>query len=82
MAGRLTLTPLEERMLLSVIRELPPRDRCLMTAQWPTGVRISEILSLSVGSVRRTGEIVNKIGVTLPQNEGRLRQDKMDKYKA
>jgi integrase len=54
-------------MLLSVVRELPPRDRCLITAQWFTGFRLSEILSLIVGSVLRNGEIVRKIGVT-PRN--------------
>jgi integrase len=54
-------------MLLSVVRELPPRDRCLITAQWFTGFRISEILSLTVGSVLRNGEIVSKIGVA-PRN--------------
>ncbi len=67
MAGRRPLTPLEERMLLSVVRELPPRDRCLITAQWFTGFRISEILSLTVGSVLRNGEIVSKIGIA-PRN--------------
>ena len=63
MAGRRALTPLEERMLLSVVRELPPRDRCLITAQWFTGFRNSEILSLTIGSVLVNEEIVNKIGV-------------------
>jgi len=67
MAGRRALTPLEERMLLSVVRELPPRNRCLITAQWFTGFRISEILSLTVSSVLRNGEIVSKIGVA-PRN--------------
>ena len=67
MAGRRALTPLEERMLISVVRELPPRDRCLITAQWFTGFRISEILSLTIGSVLRNGEIVSKIGVA-PRN--------------
>ena len=54
-------------MLLSVVRELPPRDRCLITAQWFTGFRVSEILSLKVGSVFRSGEVVSKIGVA-PRN--------------
>jgi integrase len=54
-------------MLLSVVRELSPRDRCLITAQWFTGFRISEILSLTVGSVLRNGAIVSKIGVA-PRN--------------
>lgn len=67
MAGRRSLTSLEERMLLAVVRDLPPRDRCLITAQWFTGFRISEILSLKVGSVLRSGEIVSKIGIA-PRN--------------
>ena len=67
MAGRRALTSLEERMLLSVVRELPPRDRCLITAQWFTGFRISEILSLTIGSVLRNGEIVSQIGIA-PRN--------------
>lgn len=50
-----------------MVRELPPRDRCLITAQWFTGFRISEILSLTVGSVLRNGEIVSKMGIT-PRN--------------
>lgn len=67
MAGPSALSPLEERMLLSIVRELPPRDRCLITAQWFTGFRISEILSLTVGSVLWSGKIVSKIGVA-PRN--------------
>jgi integrase len=67
MAGRRSLSPIEERLLLSVVRELPPRDRCLITVQWFTGFRISEILSLTVGSVLRGGEIVSKIGIA-PRN--------------
>lgn len=67
MAGRRSLSPLEERLLLSVVRELCPRDRCLITAQWFTGFRISEILSLTVGSVLRSGEIVSKMGIA-PRN--------------
>lgn len=67
MAGRRSLTPLEERMLLSVVRESSPRDRTLVTAQWFTGFRISEILSLTIGSVLRSGEIVSKIGIA-PRN--------------
>jgi integrase len=54
-------------MLLSVVRELPPRDRCLITAEWFTGFRISEILSLTIGSALRNEEIVSKIGVA-PRN--------------
>jgi integrase len=67
MAGRRALNSLEERTLLSVVRSLPPRDRCLITALWFTGFRISEILSLTIGSVVRNREIVSKIGIE-PRN--------------
>lgn len=67
MAGRRSLTSLEERMLLSVVRELSPRDRTLVMAQWFTGFRISEILSLTIGSVLRNGETFSKNGIA-PRN--------------
>ncbi|MDX2186395.1 MAG: hypothetical protein SFV32_05655 [Opitutaceae bacterium] len=67
MAGRRCLNTIEERMLLSVLRELSSRDCCFITAQWFTSFRISEILSLTIGSVLRDGEIVSKIGVA-PRN--------------
>ena len=44
MAGRRSLTPLEERMPLAVVRDLS-----FITAQWFTGFRISKILSLKAG---------------------------------
>lgn len=43
-------------MLLSVVHEMPPQDRCLITAQWFTGFRISEILTLKADSVLRHGK--------------------------
>lgn len=64
MAGRRPLSHSEERQLLRVVRELEPRDRALVNAQWMTGFRISEILSLTVGSVLRDETIVDKIGIT------------------
>lgn len=64
MAGRRSLTPLEERMLLSVVRDLPPRDRALITLQWFSGFRIHEVLSLTLGSVYRGGVLVEKIGIS------------------
>jgi integrase len=67
MAGRRALTHLEERRLLSVVRELPPRYRRLITVQWFTGLPISEILSLTVDSVPRNEGIVSKIGIA-PRN--------------
>lgn len=67
MAGRRPLTRDEERKLLRIVRDLPHRDRTLITTQWLTGFRISEVLSLTIGSVVRNGEIVSKIGVA-PRN--------------
>ncbi|MDI1248752.1 MAG: tyrosine-type recombinase/integrase [Lacunisphaera sp.] len=67
MAGRRPLTPIEERLLLKITRRLRPRDRALVTAQWLTGFRISEILSLRVGGVLRNGTLVEKIGIA-PRN--------------
>jgi len=63
MAGCRELTRAEERQLLQVVRRLPPRDRALISAQWFTGFRISEILSLTVGSVLRDNALVQKVGV-------------------
>lgn len=71
MAGRRPLTPAEERQLLRVTRGLSPRDRALITAQWLTGFRISEILSLTVGSVLRDETVVDKIGVAPRHLKGR-----------
>jgi integrase len=76
MAGRRSLTSLEERALLRVVRRLPPRDRALITVQWFTGFRIHEVLSLKLGSVLRAGDIVEKIGVAprhLKGGRGRTR---------
>ena len=67
MAGRRPLTRSEERALLKAVRKLSPRDRALVTTQWLTGFRISEVLSLTVGQVSRGGEILPKIGIA-PRN--------------
>jgi hypothetical protein len=53
MAGRRALTKDEEQKLLALLPELSPRDRGLVTTQWMTGFRISEVLSLTYGSVLR-----------------------------
>lgn len=63
MAGRRPLSHSKERQLLRVVRALAPCDRALVTAQWMTGFRIWEILSLTVGSVLRDEMVVDKIGV-------------------
>lgn len=76
MAGRRPLTSEEERRLLDVIRKDPPRDRALVSAQWFTGFRISEVLALTVGHVYRDGSMLDKIGVAprhLKGKRGRTR---------
>lgn len=52
---------------MKVTRRLCPRDRALVTAQWLTGFRISEILSLKLGGIMRNGVLVEKIGIA-PRN--------------
>ena len=63
MAGRRPLTNNEERALLTTVRKLSSRDRALVTTQWFTGFRISEVLSLKVSQVSRDGAILPRIGV-------------------
>lgn len=63
MAGRRPLSREEERKLLRVVRRLCPRDRALITTQWWTGFRISEILSLTLAHVMRDGALLPKIGI-------------------
>ena len=63
MAGRRPLTPFEERNLLRVVRRLSPRDRALVTAQWFTGFRVSEVLSLTVASVWKEEKWLPRIGI-------------------
>ncbi|MBX3749921.1 MAG: tyrosine-type recombinase/integrase [Opitutaceae bacterium] len=67
MPGRRPLTPFEERQLLRIARNLNARDQALITTQWMTGFRISEVLSLRIRDVLRNGAIVDKIGIT-PRN--------------
>lgn len=64
MAGRRPLTPREERQLLAVTRKLSPRNSCLVVSEWMTGFRLFEVLSFTVGTVFRNGEVVPKIGLT------------------
>lgn len=71
MAGRRPLTHTEERQLLRIVWDLDPRDRALITAQWLTGFRISEILSLTVGSVLRDETVVGKIGIAPRHMKGK-----------
>lgn len=67
MAGRRPLTPAEQRQLIRIARRLPARDGALITAQLMSGFRIAEVLSLTVGSVMRNGELSTKIGIA-PRN--------------
>ncbi len=48
---------------MRAVRAMGPRDRALVTAQWMTGFRISEVLSWTVGTVMRNGALVSKIGL-------------------
>ena len=70
MAGRRSLTPLEERMLIAVTRKMTPRDGCLVTFQWMTGFRISEVLRITLGMVLKGKEVVSKIGLAPRQMKG------------
>lgn len=70
MAGRRPLNRIEEKKLLVHVRSLDPRDHALVVTQWFTGFRVSEVLSLTVGSVFRAGELVGKIGVAPRKMKG------------
>ena len=70
MAGRRPLTSREQRKLLRVVRRLSPRDRSLLTTQWMTGLRVSEVLSLTVTAVWREGKWLPRIGVAPRQLKG------------
>ncbi|MBA4136668.1 MAG: hypothetical protein C0518_05060 [Opitutus sp.] len=62
--ARRPLTAAEEQRLLAVARQHPStRDRALVLTQLYTGFRIAEVLSLRVGSVRRNGRLLPRIGV-------------------
>lgn len=67
MAGRRPLTHDEEIRLLRVARSLDSRSRLLITTGWLTGLRLSEILRITVGSVTRNGEVGEMLGVA-PRN--------------
>lgn len=63
MARRRPLTRTEEEILLATLPDLNPRDRALVTTQWMTGFRISEVLSLTYSSAWRADEMLPAIGV-------------------
>lgn len=67
MPGRRPLTHEEETALLRVARSLDSRSRLLITTGWLTGLRLSEILRLTVGSVTRNGRVGEMLGVA-PRN--------------
>lgn len=67
MAGCRPLSSSEQRSLRRALRKASPRDRALVTTQLLTGFRISEVLSLTVGSVFKNGQLVSKIGIA-PRN--------------
>jgi len=77
MAGCRSLTRPEERRLLSVVRRLSPRDRCLITTQWFSANRISSTVALTVGHVWRNGAVVQDIAIAprhLKGKRGRTRR--------
>lgn len=63
MSGRRSLTPNEERKLRRVVRQLPPRDRAFLTTLWLGGHRVSEVLSMQLGTIMRDGVLVSRIGI-------------------
>jgi integrase len=63
MAGRRALTPDEESRLKAALARVNARDRALVTCQWMTGFRISELLSLTYGTIWRGGQMLPSIGV-------------------
>ena len=76
MSGRRPLNRQEERQLLRVVRQLPARQRAIITTQWLSALRISEVLRLTVGHVWRNEKIVDQIGIAprhLKGKRGRTR---------
>ena len=67
MAGCRPLSSSEQRNLRRALRKASARDRALVTTQLLTGFRISEVLSLTVGSVFKNGQLGSKIGIA-PRN--------------
>lgn len=63
MAGRRPLDRSEQRRLVLLARRLPPRDGALIMAQLMTGFRISEILSLTIGQVWRSGAVPTRVSI-------------------
>jgi len=70
MPGRRPLTHEEETALLRVARSLDSRSRLLITAQWLTGLRLSETLRLTVGLVVQGGEVRDMLGVAPRRMKG------------
>lgn len=63
MAGRRPLTSEEEMRLRQALDRSNPRDRALVLCQWTTGFRISEVLSLTYGSIWRDEKMLPSVGV-------------------
>lgn len=74
MKARRPLTEAEEHRVVEVARTLAPRDRALITTQLFTGFRISEVLSLTVSQVCRSGTILPQIGVAPRRLKGKRGQ--------
>jgi hypothetical protein len=64
MSGRRSLTPNEERKLRRVVRQFqPPLDRAFLTTMLLGGHRVSEVLSMQIGTILRDGSLVSRIGI-------------------
>jgi integrase len=73
MPGRRPLSRAESKRLLRVVRVLSPRDRALLTAQWFTGLRISEVLRLRIGDAfDAKGKVKAQIGFIPSRCKGSL----------
>lgn len=64
MAGARSLTPKEEKLLIRHIRRIGGRNRAIVSAGLFLGLRVSEVLSLTIGQVAdERGQIRSRTGI-------------------
>jgi integrase len=64
MAGARSLTPKEEKLLIRHIRRIGGRNRAIVSAGLFLGLRVSEVLSLTIGQVAdEHGQIRSRVGI-------------------
>lgn len=64
MAGARSLTPKEEKLLIRHIRRIGGRNRAIVSAGLFLGLRVSEVLSLTIGQVAdERGQIRSRLGI-------------------